>query len=187
MLFRSADGHLLVGDDLTEDELGFYDLNPQARRARNPVLLDRSVSALLTEIERSLDLVEPLATYLPRPLLEVMVESAQDRRIPMELGEPVVMFVKLEGFDIGLEDADDEQVRVRMQVFSSLFARLDAATSARGGMLRRVTYQATGSDVLVCFGVLNSHTDDPQRAAATALLVADIVASAVREIGRAHV
>jgi len=170
-----ADGHSLVIDDLTDEELGFYDLNPQVRRPRSPMLLDRSVPALLEEIGNSLDLVEPLATYMPRPLLEAMVETAQDRRIPMEMSEPVVMFVKLEGFDAGLEEADDQEVHHRVQAFSSLFARIDAAAAARGGMLRRVTYQATGSDMLVCFGVLNAHTDDPQRAASMALQVRGIV------------
>ncbi|MFM8529076.1 MAG: adenylate/guanylate cyclase domain-containing protein [Ilumatobacteraceae bacterium] len=179
------DGHLLVVDDLTDDELDYYDHNPQVRRQRNPMLLDRAVPALLTEIEHSLDLVEPLASYLPRPLLEVMVETAQDRRIPVELSESVVMFVKLEGFDTNLEGVDSESVHERMQVFSSMFARLDAAAAARGGMLRRVTYQATGSDVLVCFGVLNAHTDDPERAASMALAVSDLVAAAVAEAGPA--
>jgi len=179
------DRHLLVVDDLTDDELDYYDLNPQVRRPRNPMLLDRAIPALLTEIEHSLDLVEPLATYLPRPLLEVMVETAQDRRIPVELSESVVMFVKLEGFDADLEAVGAEAVHDRMQVFSSLFARLDAAAAARGGMLRRVTYQATGSDVLVCFGVLNAHTDDPERAASMALTVSDLVAAAVGEAGPA--
>jgi len=169
------DNHCLVIDDLTDSELGYYDLNPQVRRPRNPMLLDRSIPALVEEIGNSLDLVEPLATYMPRPLLEAMVETAQNRRIPMEMSEPVVMFVKIEGFDSGLEAASDAVVHNRVQAFSSLFARVDAAAAARGGMLRRVTYQATGSDMLVCFGVLNSHTDDPKRAAATALLVGEII------------
>jgi len=176
------DGHALVVDDLSDDELGYYDLNPQQRRLRTPVLLDRSIPALLSEIEHSLDMVEPLATYLPRPLLEVMVETAQERRIPVEISEPVVMFVKLEGLDTDLESAEDSVVAQRMRLFSSLFARLDAAASARGGMLRRVTYQATGSDVLVCFGVLNSHTDDAARAASMALLVRGIVDDVLGEL-----
>lgn len=177
------DGHVLVVDDLTDDELGYYDLNPQARRPRNPMLLDRSVPALIEEIGNSLDLVEPLATYMPRPLLETMVETAQDRRIPMEMSEPVVMFVKIEGVDTDLEHTTDEAVHTRVQAFSSLFARIDAAAAARGGMLRRVTYQATGSDMLVCFGVLNSHTDDPRRAASMALLVPGIVEDVLSEVG----
>ena len=160
------------------------------------MLLDRSIPALIEEIGNSLDLVEPLVTYMPRPLLEAMVETAQDRRIPMEMSDPVVMFVKVEGFDSGLEAAADEEVQARMQAFSTLFARVDAAAAARGGMLRRVTYQATGSDMLVCFGVLNSHTDDPRRAASMALQVRGIVDDVLAEfggqldtekIGRAHV
>lgn len=176
------EGHLLVIDDLDEQELGFYDLNPQQRRLRAPVMLDRSVPALLEEIERSLDLVEPLATYMPRPLLEVMVETAQDRRIPVEMSEPVVMFVKLEGFDVGLEEAAEPEVAARMEAFSALFARLDAAAAARGGMLRRVTYQATGSDVLVCFGVLNAHADDPRRAAEMAMQVPAICETVLTDL-----
>jgi hypothetical protein len=176
------DGHFLVIDDLDEQELGFYDLNPQQRRLRAPVMLDRSVPALLEEIERSLDLVEPLATYMPRPLLEVMVETAQDRRIPVEMSEPVVMFVKLEGFDTNLETADETEIAARMEAFSGVFARLDAAAAARGGMLRRVTYQATGSDVLVCFGVLNAHSDDARRAADMAMQIPSIVETVVGDM-----
>lgn len=120
---------------------------------------------------------------MPRPLLEAMVETAQDRRIPMEMSEPVVMFVKVEGFDAGLESVGDDEVHLRVQAFSSVFARVDAAAAARGGMLRRVTYQATGSDMLVCFGVLNAHTDDAVRAASMALQVRGIIDDVVEAVG----
>lgn len=170
---RAPGGHVLVVDDLDDEELAFYDINPRARRQRAPLVLDHDIDAVLQDIDDALALVEPLATYVPRPLLDVMVETAHDRRIPMELTSPTVFFVKLEGLDRDLESADDARIVAMVHEFSAVFAQIDAAVTARRGMVRKVTYQASGSDVLVCFGVLDAHVDDPHRAADAALVVRD--------------
>jgi methylmalonyl-CoA epimerase len=52
------DDFVLIVDDLTAEELDYFDLNPQVRRPRTPVVLDRSVEAMLVDIE------EALATYV---------------------------------------------------------------------------------------------------------------------------
>lgn len=177
------DDFVLIVDDLTAEELDYFDLNPQVRRPRTPVVLDRSVEAMLVDIEEALALVEPLATYMPRPILDVIVETARDRKIPVEFATPVVWFVKLEGLDTDVDDADEESLDSLIHDFSALFAQIDAVVSARSGMLRKVTYQASGSDVLVAFGVLNAHTDDPVRSADAALAVRDVVAATAAAMG----
>ena len=52
-------GYLLVVDDLTDDQLGEYDILLPRRRPSTPLLLDRSVEGLRSAIEDALDLLEP--------------------------------------------------------------------------------------------------------------------------------
>jgi class 3 adenylate cyclase len=170
------DGHRLVVDDLTAEQLDYFDLNPRVSRPRTPMVLDRSPDALLTDIEDALDLVEPLAGYLPLMVLQVMVETARDRRIPVELADATVMFVKTVGLEERLDPDDEASVDAMVRTFSSLFSRCAAGVRSRGGMLRKVTSQMSGSDMLICFGVLNAHTDSPRRAAEAALVLRDLIA-----------
>ena len=181
------DGFVLIVDDLTPEELDYFDLNPQVRRPRTPVVLDRTVEAMLVDIAETLNLVEPLATYMPRAILDVIAETARDRKIPVEFATPVVWFVKLEGLDTDVDASDDTQLDALVHDFSALFAQIDAVVTARSGMLRKVTYQASGSDVLVAFGVLNAHTDDPVRSVDAAIAVRSVVADTAARMGSAGI
>ena len=61
------------------------------------VLFDRSVEGLLSEIEKTVRLVEQLACYIPLPVLNLLVESAARRQIPPDFPSPTVLFVNLIG------------------------------------------------------------------------------------------
>jgi adenylate cyclase len=62
-----------------------------------------------------------------------------------------------------------------INAFSKTFALINAAVESRGGVLKKVTYHLTGSDIMIYFGVPRAHTDDPVRAADTALAIREIV------------
>jgi class 3 adenylate cyclase len=141
------------------------------RRSLGGLLLDRSIPALLTEIERTLTSVEPLASYLPAPILNLLVETAARRRIPPEFPEPTIMFVNLLGLSEAFERAQPEEHATIVATFSRAMALINAAVETRGGVLRKITYHLAGSDMMIYFGVPNAHTNDVERAASAALAI----------------
>jgi class 3 adenylate cyclase len=179
-LFRcepGKDDYQLVIDDLSEEQLGEYDLTPASRRAASMVLMDRSVEGLLKEIESVLRLVEPLASYLPSPILSLVVEGAARRQIRPDFPAPTVLFVNVVGLPEAIDAALPGEEPIVVASFSRIFALINAAIEARGGLLKKVTYHLTGSNLLIYFGSPNAHHDDAQRAAATALAIRQIVSA----------
>lgn len=168
-------GYMLVVDDLTDDQLGEYDIAMTRRRLASSLLMDRSVEGLVSEIESAMNLVEPLASYIPFQVLTLLVESASRRRIVPEFPELCVMFVNMIGLPEAVEQVLPEEMGGIVASFSQAFALINAAVEARGGVLKNVTYHHAGSDMLIYFGVPNSHTDDPLRAASAALAIRDIL------------
>ena len=168
------EGYMLVVDDLTDEQLGEYEITPR-RRPTSSVLFERGVAGLLNEIEGILKSIEPLASFIPAPVLNLLVESAAERNIPPDFPEPTVMFVNF----IGLPETVDralpgEELKV-VNSFSRAFALINAAVEARGGVLKKVTYHLSGSDMLIYFGVPTAHTNDPTRAADAALAIREVV------------
>ena len=167
-------GYHLVQDDLSEEQLGEYEITPR-RRMASSVLFERSVAGMMNEINGALKSIEPLASFLPQPVLGLLVESAADRRIPPDFPEPTIMFVNF----IGLPELVDralpgEELKV-VTSFSRAFAQINAAVEARGGMLKKITYHLSGSDIVIYFGVPTAHTNDPVRAASAALAIREII------------
>jgi len=176
--FRFEDGkagHLLVVDDLDARQLGEYDIAPSTRRLASAMLFDRSVEGLVAEIEKSVTTVEPLASYLPLPILNLIVESAARRKIPPTFPDLTLLFVNLIGLPEAVDRAYPGEEPGIVSAFSTVFAHINAAVEARGGVLKNVTYHLAGSDMLIYFGVPNAHTDDSIRAAHVALAIRDLV------------
>ncbi|NDJ36880.1 MAG: adenylate/guanylate cyclase domain-containing protein, partial [Chloroflexi bacterium] len=137
-------GYMLVVDDLSDDDLGTYELGAFKRRKRSGgILMDRSVGGLLNEITDMLDRVEPLAAFLPAPILNQLVESTSDRTIPPRFPTPTVVFVNLLGLPEAVDMAPANSINRIVKTFSHTFARINAAVEARGGVLKKVTYHLT--------------------------------------------
>ncbi len=69
-----AAGYHLPVDDLTDENLGTFEIAMPRRRAGGAVLLDRSIEGLVGDIEHVLADVEPLAAFMPNPILALVVE-----------------------------------------------------------------------------------------------------------------
>lgn len=175
-LERLPSGHSLVDDDFTTEALGEYDISLNRRRFFSPVLMDRSAAGLLEEIRGALRRVEPLASYLPSAILNLLVESTAQRQIPPDFPEPTVVFINLTGLAETIDQAATDELDALTACFSRAFALIHAAAKARGGVLQKVTYHSIGSDMLLYFGALSGRRDDPIRAAETALVIREIVA-----------
>jgi adenylate cyclase len=171
------DGHWVVEDDLTPEELGEYEITLTRRRAPSPMLFDRSVPALMEEIKASVDLVEPLASYLPRSVLQLVVKTAADRRVPPAFPSIAVAFVNLMGLPEAVDKARPEETPELVQCFSDAFSLINGVVELKDGILQKVTYHSIGSEMLIHFGVLNPDPSDPARAAEAVLAIRDLVTS----------
>jgi class 3 adenylate cyclase len=177
-------GYYLVKDDLTESALGGYEITPLGRRMASTVLMTRDRDEVLTQIVKLLNSIEPLASYIPTPVLSLLVESAADRKIPADFPHPTVMFVNF----IGLPEAADralpgEETKLA-QGFSRAFSLINAIVESRGGVLKKVTYHLSGSDIVIYFGVPTAHTNDELRAASAAIAIRELIMTfASPEIG----
>jgi len=168
-------GYMLAVDDLGDEELGEYEINRISRRASNPVLFDRSVEGLVDSIEDTLTSVEPLASYIPYPILELIVQSIARRQITPNFNQLTVLFVNVIGLPESVDNTLPEEEQTLINSFSRAFVMTNAAVESRGGVLKKVTYDIAGSDMLIYFGIPNAHVDDPIRAADAALAICDII------------
>ncbi|HCK65845.1 MAG TPA: adenylate/guanylate cyclase domain-containing protein, partial [Anaerolineae bacterium] len=176
--FRFEDGkegyHLVV-DDLTDAQLGEYELTPLRRRMASNIVIEKDKNIVLQQIVSLLDDIEPIASFIPDPILSLLVESAADRRIPPDFPEPTIMFIQFVGLPESADRALPGEERKLALSFSRAFSLINAAVEARGGVLKKVTYHLSGSDIVVYFGVPNAHTNNEMRAAAAAIAIREIV------------
>ncbi len=173
-------GYMLVVDNFHDekgnDTLGDYEVmaKTSTRRFASTVLLDKSFNAVAAQIDELLKAIKQLASFIPTPVLNLLIESAAKRKIPAEFPSPTIMFVNF----IGLPEMIDKGIYEEDGIvgsFNETFARINAAVEKRGGVLKKVTYHLTGSDIVIYFGVPTAHTNDPLRAVSAALDIVKIV------------
>ncbi len=168
-------GSWLVVDDLSPEALCEYDLTLSRRRTASSLLFDRSVPGLIGEIQTSLATIEPLASYLPRPVLQLLVNTAAARRIPAAFPTAAVAFVNLIGLPEAVDGAYPDDTDGIVACFSHAFALINGAVERRGGILQKVTYHSVGSELLIHFGVLAPDPEAPRRAAETLMAIRALV------------
>jgi class 3 adenylate cyclase len=169
-------GHWLVVDDLDASHLDDFSIPPVTTKAGGNVLLDRSIPAIISQIEEMVRRVEPLASYLPEPVLNLLVENALTYRpLPPDFPEATIMFVNLIGLPESVDIATPEEEAPLVERFCYLFAQINATVEAQGGMLKKLTYHVGGSDIVIYFGVPTAHTDDSIRAANAAFMIRRLI------------
>jgi class 3 adenylate cyclase len=169
-----APGYFQVIDDLTVEQLGAYDIAPLERRSGTLVLLDRRVEGLVRAIAEAIERLEPLACYLPGPILQLLVEHTAQRHVPPTFPVLTVLFIQVVGLPEAVAQALPDEEESLIASVSQLFARINAAVEAQGGVLQRVTCQV-GADIMIYFGIPPTSPDDTQRAVRTALAIRDII------------
>jgi class 3 adenylate cyclase len=167
--------YMLVVDDFKEEQLGDYEITPLGRRQASGVLMTRDKQEALREIVNLLNTIEPMASFIPAPVLSLLVESAANRKIPPDFSQPTIMFVNI----VGLPELADrvlpgEETKLATS-FSRIFSLINAAVESRGGVLKKVTYHLSGSDVVIYFGAPTAHTNDVMRAASAAVAIREAI------------
>jgi class 3 adenylate cyclase len=166
---------MFVVDDFNEADLGEYEITPVGRRMASGVLLTRDKQEVLREINELLNSIEPMASYIPAPVLSLLVESAADRKIPADFPTPTIMFVNFVGLPESADRALPGEEQKLAQNYSRAFSLINAAVESRGGVLKKVTYHLSGSDIVIYFGVPTAHTNDQMRAASAAVAIRDVI------------
>jgi class 3 adenylate cyclase len=169
------DGFHLVEDDLTENELGDYDIMTPSERLASMVLFDNSREGLISSIQEAIDKVEPLASFIPRPVLNLLVENASARGLPPDFPQPTILFINLLGLPDKLEDVEGEDLEALVNGFSRLISVINAEIETHGGVMKKVTYHHAGPDIMAFFGTPSAHTNDSQRAVRAAREIRQIV------------
>jgi adenylate cyclase len=170
-----GDDYSLVVDDLSEEELGDYDIMPSRTRSRNVLLLDASKEGLINAITDSVEKIEPLACFVPSSVLKLSVENVTSRGIPPDFQEATVIFANLLGYPDDLEEVEPEGQAGIVAGFSHVISLINAELEARGGVMQRVTFHHPGPDILGIFGVPDAHSNDTLKAAQAAYAIREIV------------
>jgi len=168
------EGFMLVVDKLREKDDYEIMAKSATRRLASTMLLDKSFDNTYEQIKDLLAAVKEFSSFIPNPILGLLIESAARRKIVPEFPTPTIMFVNF----IGLPEMIDKGIYEEDSIiasFNETFARLNAAVEKRGGMLKKVTYHLTGSDIVIYFGVPNPHSNDPMRAASAAVEIREII------------
>lgn len=170
------EGYYLVIDNLSDDELGEYEITPMGRRVASGIIMNRKdKNEVMQQIVSLLNSIEPMASFIPAPVFSLLVESAADRKIPPDFPSPTIMFVNFIGLPESADRALPGEERKLAQSFSRAFSLINAAVESRGGVLKKVTYHLSGSDIVIYFGVPNAHTNDEIRAASAAIAIRDVI------------
>ena len=173
-LIPTDSDHWLVVDDLSDEELGEYEITVSRRRSTY-MFFDRSVPGLLNEIDIAIQRVEPLTAYMPRSVLQLIVETASERCIPPAFPTVAVAFVNLIGLPESVDDALPNETADLVNCFSDAFSLINGVVELKGGILQKVTYHSIGSEILIHFGVLNPDPSDSRRAAEAMITIRDLV------------
>jgi len=171
----NEEGYHFVVDNLSETELGEYEITPMGRRMASGVVMNRDKNEVLQQILSLLNSIEPMASFIPAPVLSLLVESAADRKIPADFPQPTIMFVNFIGLPEAADRALPGEERKLALSFSRAFSLINAVVESRGGVLKKVTYHLSGSDIVIYFGVPTAHTNDEMRAASAAVAIREII------------
>ncbi len=133
----------------------------QQRRRSSTAFLMASHTEIVAEIAQRLRQVEVLASYLPDVLVRRLLAGGGGD-LESENRPTTVLFANVWGFKELLEEGVDLQ-RVT-EMLSDYFRAVDEIVGEYEGVVARIDPYNRGSKMLVLFGALVTHEDDPERA-----------------------
>ncbi len=167
---EKASGYMLVIDDL-KDSLGDYEImaNPSTRRLASTRLEDKRFSGVYDQIMSLLEVIKQLASFIPSPVLSILLENVASREIPPDFPSPTMMFLNLMRLPNLADSILPNEEHALIQGLSVMFSHINAIVESYGGLLKKVASHTTGSYMIICFGVPASYTDNSIRSAKAAL------------------
>lgn len=174
--FEDTDNeYTLVVDDLSEEQLGDYDIIAPKTRLPSMVLFDASKEGMISAIADAVDKVEPLASFIPDSVLKLLVENATKKGLPPDFPETTIIFIMLLGIPSVSKDENPEDNESLVSEFSRIISLINAEIESQGGVMKRVSYHHEGPDIMAFFGVPIAHSNDSFRAVHTAQEISNIL------------
>lgn len=160
-------GFFQVIDDIGEN-LGSYEVNPMRRRRPKSSAVFLEPDNILDHLRIQAAGLQSVARYVSPAVLHELVNSG-NYHVRSENRTVTILFIYASGFAELLDSWGHEyldQIGVLLERYYNLVHQI--ATSAGGVVTRTDPYQR-GIKILIAFGALVAHEDDPQRAADVAL------------------
>lgn len=152
-----------------EENLGDFEIRSGGRRRpRSSASWMSGRDEVISQILKTLQQVETLASYLPTVLAQRIIATIDTRHLPGENRPVAVLFIHAHGFDAD-SDSHENTGKLIAQTLSDYFRTVQQVVSRYEGVISRVDPYADGSKFLILFGAPVAHEDDPHRAVRAAL------------------
>ncbi len=163
------------------EALGDFEIRASpTRRARSHAPWIAETAEIIDEIKNLICQLETLTPFLPSELVQRIVENIQQRRVPSEYRQTVVIFINFRGletlfsaWEMASIERESEQAQERSQTLADLlsdyFKTMHKVIANYDGVVTRIDPYRYGSKMLVLFGAPVMHEDEPQRAIRAAL------------------
>lgn len=161
------DGYFQVVDDLGE-ELGDYEFDLLRRRRAKSGALFLEPDSALDHIRLHLERLRLVARYVPPAVLNELVVSS-DYHLHSANRMTTTMFVHVTGFSELLAAWGEDRIDRVRGILERYYNLIHQIAASNGGTLNRTDPYKLGIKLLITFGALVTHPDDPDRAVDTAL------------------
>lgn len=148
--------------------------------AQIPDLLNATPDSLLAFADGQRQIIAGMAPFIPRPLLEQLIINPQNPLLPGAHRPVTVMFANFYGIDDIIETLGEAHRDAITQILNDHFVTMSRIINRFGGVVNKVDAYAIGHRIMVLFGALQAHEDDPQRAVRAALAMNDALADVNR-------
>ncbi|MDZ4765227.1 MAG: adenylate/guanylate cyclase domain-containing protein [Chloroflexota bacterium] len=160
-------GFFQVIDDLG-DHLGDYEFDLVRRRRAKPSAIFLDPENLMDYLRAQLVRLQTVARYISPAVLHELVGGGT-YHIHSENRSATVMFIYATGFSELLEHWGNNALESISSLVERYYNLIHQIATAEGGAVTRTDPYQQGIKILISFGALVSHQDDPQRAVGVAL------------------
>lgn len=161
------DDYFQVMDDLGE-QLGDYEFDLLRRRRAKSGALFLEPDNALEHIRIQLERLQVVGRYVPPAVLNELVVSS-DYHLHSANRMTTTMFVHVTGFSELLNAWGEEHIDRVRGILERYYNLIHHIATSNGGTLNRTDPYKMGIKLLITFGALVTHPDDPDRAVDTAL------------------
>jgi adenylate cyclase len=161
------DDYFQVVDDLGE-QLGDYEFDLLRRRRAKSGALFLEPDNAMEHIRIQLERLQLVGRYVPPAVLNELVVSS-DYHLHSANRMTTTMFVHVTGFSELLAAWGEEHIDRVRGILERYYNLIHQIAASNGGTLNRTDPYKLGIKLLITFGALVTHPDDPDRAVDTAL------------------
>lgn len=165
--FSAADGFWLLTRLITP--IAPQPLQTNAPAPEIPDVLNATIDSLLEFSARQQKIIAALQPFIPRQLLEQLIQNPQNPLLPGSHRPVTAMFANFLGIDEIIDTLGAAHQTTITDILNDHFVTMSRIITQYGGVVNKVDAYAIGHRIMALFGALQAHEDDPQRAVRAAL------------------